>query len=193
MGSWKKEKAIISLLSFLLIMLSFKSIAQRETYIHPGLISTSATLSPTDMLNRKDINYYVTGFLEGKVTKNIGIRGDIHYLLPNDTIKFLKNNVRVFLGMQYGFPINNFEAHIGFAPGFGVMQSHKNTSIVEFMPAVQFNVGFRYYIWKYFHFFGNVQYIHSKMNKLARINGLADEMVYSVGLGFNFLAKKQDK
>lgn len=196
MGSWKKEKVVTSIVVlFLGVFTTFAQTekTERDLYIKPGLLSASATLSPTDMLNRKEINYYLTGFMEGRVHENISIRGDIHYLLPNADSKFLKNNIRLALGIQYGFPIKNFEVHMGFAPGFAVMTSNVNTDIHEFVPTAQLNIGARYYVWKYFHFFGNIHYIHSRMNKLNKVNGMADEMVYSVGLGFNFQTLKKNR
>ena len=72
MGQWKKEK----IGKFILILICFpvwSAFGQNPNYINPGLLSFSTTLSPAIMLNRDEINYYVTGFIEGKVTKHISL------------------------------------------------------------------------------------------------------------------------
>lgn len=192
MVRWKKEKTMITIAVWAIASLfSLSCFCQKQSYIKPGLLSASTTLSPSIMLNRSEINYYVTGFLEGRVHKNVSIRGEMHYMLGNADTKFLKNNLRSTFGIQYGIPFGNFELHTGFAPGFSVMQSNFDPSNTEFIPSVQLNFGIRFYVWKIFHFFSNVSYIHSKMNNLSRINGMADELMFSAGLGFNFQVLKK--
>lgn len=193
MARGKKEKIMRIYLLLVFVGLCCLSVFGQEktTYINPGLLSASTTLSPSVMLNRSEINYYVTGFLEGRVHKNISLRGEMHYMLGNADTKFLKNNLRTTFGIQYGIPFGNFEVHGGFAPGFAIMKSNFNVSNTEFVPSVQLNVGARFYVWKYFHFFSNFSYIHSKMNNLNRVNGMADEFMISVGLGFNFQVLKK--
>jgi hypothetical protein len=188
----KKEK-IMHKIAFISLVLtcSFSLKAQRETYINPGLISASTTLSPSQMLNKNQMNFYVTGFLEGRIHKRISLRGELHYMLGNNTDKFLRNNIRSTFGIQYGIPVGNFEAHAGFAPGFSVMQSYHDPSNTEFVPSIQLNIGVRYYVWKVFHFFCNFSYIHARMNNLSKINGMADELMFSAGLGFNFQVLKK--
>lgn len=186
----KKEKISVRIL-FVFCLFGSTVLGQRPSYINPGLISASTTLSPAIMLNRSEANYYVTGFLEGRIHKRISFRGELHYMLGNANDKFLKNNLRSTFGIQYGIPFGNFELHAGFAPGFSIMQSNFNSSNTEFVPSVQFNFGARFYVWKFFHFFTNISYIHSKMNNLDRISGMSDELMFSVGLGLNFQVLKK--
>lgn len=181
MGCWKKEKIIV----VFALSLFTAGFSQQESYIKPGLLSASGTLSPSKMLNRNEVNYYIMGFLEGRFSKHFSARGDIYYLLGNPNTKFLKNSIRSTLGIQYGLPFGNFELHTGFAPGFSIMKSYRDVSVTEFVPTVQLNIGLRYYVWKYFHFFANLSYFHSKMQNLYQLNGEADELLISVGLGFN--------
>ncbi len=186
----KKEKISIRIL-LLFCLFGSTVLGQKPSYINPGLLSASTTLSPAVMLNRSEVNYYVTGFLEGRIDKRISLRGELHYMLGNANDKFLKNNLRTTFGLQYGIPFGNFELHAGFAPGFSVMQSNVDPSNTEFVPSAQFNVGARFYVWKFFHFFTNISYIHSKMNNLDRVNGMSDELMFSVGLGLNFQVLKK--
>lgn len=191
MGQWKKEKIRIIVLIFICFPVG-SIFGQNPNYINPGLLSFSGTLSPAIMLNRNEINYYVTGFLEGKLTKHISLRGETNYLLANADSKFLRNNSRTTIGIQYGWsPLNNFEMHLGFSPGFSFMKSNFAPSITEFVPSVQLNGGVRYYVWKYFHFFANFNYVHAQMQNLNRINGMADEFMISAGLGFNLQVLKK--
>lgn len=190
MARWKKEKMRQTLI-IIVCLLGFSTFGQKASYINPGLLSASGTLSPAIMLNRNEVNYYVSGFLEGKVTKHLSFRGDAYYMLGNASTKFLKNNFRTYIGLQYGYSFGNFELHTGFAPGFAFMQSNVNSSNTEFATSIQLNLGARFYVWKYFHFFANFNYIHAQMHNLDRVNGMADEFVVSAGLGFNFQVLKK--
>lgn len=191
MGQWKKENVKKLMLVFLCFPV-WGVFGQNPNYINPGLLSFSATLSPAFMLNRNEVNYYVTGFAEGKLTKNISIRGELNYLLGNSQAHFLKQNMRTTLGIQYGFiPVNNLELHVGFSPGFGRMQSNRDLSNIELVPLVQINAGVRYYVWDYFHFFANFNYVHAQMQGLYKTNGMADEFMISAGLGFNLQMLKR--
>ncbi len=187
----KKEK----IRKFILIFICFPvwtAFGQNPNYINPGLFSFSTTLSPAMMLNRDEINYYVTGFIEGKLTEHLSLRGETNFLLGNSDSKFLKNNIRTTLGIQYGFsPVNNLELHLGFSPGFSFMKSNFDPSITEIVPVVQINGGVRYYVWKFFHFFANFSYVHEQMQNLDRVNGMADEFMISAGLGFNIQVLKR--
>ena len=187
----------IHFIALFAVLVTFTCAAQESTetskksYVQPGLLSASATLSPTFMLNRTQVNYYLMGFLEGRVDKHLSLRGDINYLLPNDTAKFYKNNVRVCFGMQYGLPFGNFELHGGFMPGVAVSESNFNRGKWEVNPTLQLNIGVRYYVWKYFHFFANFSYFRQSLNNLKGINGMADEFMVSAGLGFNLQVLKK--
>jgi|GEM_PF-2137973 len=187
----QKEKMKAVLILSMLFCFTSGIFAQQKSYINPGLLTASATLSPAVMLNRSDVNYYLNGFLEGRLDKHISLRGELHYMLGNASEKFLNRNIRTTFGLQYGFPFGNFEIHTGFAPGFSIMESNRNLSVFEFVPTVQLNAGVRYYVWKYFNFFSNFSYVHSKMNNLNQTSGMADEFVFAVGLGLNFQVLKK--
>ena len=188
----RKKEQIRNIILIFLCFPVWSVFGQNPNYINPGLLSFSGTLSPSIMLNRNEINYYVTGFLEGKLTKHISLRGETNYLLPNADSKFLRNNIRTTIGIQYGFaPVDNLEMHVGFSPGFSFMKSNFDPSRFEFVPSVQINGGVRYYVWKYFHFFANLNYVHAQMQNLNRVNGMADEFMISAGLGFNLQVLKK--
>lgn len=182
-------------LIFVLVTISTSAFTQKnKSYIQPGLITATTTLSPAKMLNRSDVNYYVTGFMEGRLDKHISLRGEMGYMLGNSNDKFLKSSFRTFFGLQYGFPIHNLDLHVGFMPGMTIMNSNLSVSAKsEVVPSVSLNAGMKFYVYKYFNFFANVSYIHTSMNNLVRISGRADELVLSAGLGFNFQVLKKNR
>lgn len=178
-----------------LVLLSSTAYTQEnKSYIKPGLLTASTTLSPAKMLNRSDVNYYVTGFMEGRLDKHTSLRGEMGYMLGNSNDKFLQSNIRSFFGLQYGIPIHNLDIHAGFMPGFSIINSNLSVSSKsEVVPSVSLNAGLKFYVYKYFNFFANVSFIHTSMNNLVRISGKSDELVLSAGLGFNFQTLKKNR
>ncbi len=175
------------------ILLASTTFAQEEkSYIQPGLISTSLTLSPAKMLNRKDMNYYVSGYLEGRLDRHLSLRGEAHYMLGNANTKFLKNNARVLFGLEYGLPVRNADFHLGFMPGVSVLQSNfARNARWEVVPLISVSGGVKFYVWKFFNFFMHVNYIHTELNNLESISGKADELVFTGGLGYNIQLLKK--
>lgn len=181
-------------LQFIAFIVVFgKTIAQEhKSYINPGLLTATTTLSPAKMLNRNEINYYVTGFMEGRLDKHISLRGEAGYMLGNSNDQLLKNNIRTFFGVQYGFPIRNLDLHIGLMPGLSIMQSNRSAAgKYETVPSISLNAGMKFYVWKYFNFFANFSYIHASMSNLVQQSGMSDELMLSAGLGFNFQVLKK--
>lgn len=188
----QKEKIMrIVIFTVLIVFISRSSFSQNEKYIRPELISASATLSPALMLTEPDVNYYISGFGEYRFHRFFSIRGDIYGLLGNANTKFLRNNIRTYIGIQYGYPFGNLEPHVGIGTGLSVLQSNYAPNNTEVSPSVSINVGVRFYVWKYFHFFGKIDYIHQRLNNLPNRSGMADEIVFSAGLGFNLNVIKE--
>lgn len=186
MEQWKKKITSFFAWGLLIIWLpSLTAFGQQEQYIRPGLLTVAGTLSPSVLLNRKEVNYYFMGYIEGKFHPNFSVRGDIYIMTGNASTKFLRHNIRSFIGILYGYPFGNLESHVGFLPGFSVMESNVNRGKFEFVPSIEFSVGIRYYVWKYFNFFADASYIHAKMNSIRNVNGMADDVSFNVGLGFN--------
>ncbi len=167
---------------------------EKKSYIQPGLLTATTTLSPAKMLNRAEMNYYITGFMEGRLDKHVSLRGEAAYMLGNANDKFVKSSFRTFFGVQYGFPIHNLDLHVGFMPGMTIINSNfSESSKVEVVPSASLNAGLKFYVYKYFNFFANVSYIHTSMNNLVERSGRADELVLSAGLGFNFQVLKKNR
>lgn len=181
-----KGKIIIAM-----CLLTLTSSAQNEDYIRPGLLAASLTVSPSWMLNRDEVNYNLTGFLEGHLDKHISLRGETHYFLDGKKDSpFLKLNSRTLFGVQYHLNKNNLDGHIGLLPGLSIMQVNGvlNTDgrvSTHVVPTISMKAGVSYYVWKIFHFFADVTYVHSSIHGMDQINGRADELYISAGLGFN--------
>ena len=190
MGKFKEKISWSGIIILFLLIFQKQTYAQQEIYTTPGLVSVSATLSPAKMLNYNEFNYYFSAFGEYRFHSHFSVRGDFYYLLKNDPDHFLNENIISSLGIQYLQSFKNFELNMGIAPGFGIMNSYRNTAVNEFVPVIQVNFGVRYYIWKYFHFYANISYFHQQMQNLNRIHGIADELMLSAGLGFNIQTRK---
>lgn len=185
----------------LLCLLAFSTTAQKDDYIRPGLLKSSLTITPSWMLNNSEVNYNLTGFLEGYLSKHLSIRGETHYFMDGkDENPFYKLNSQSYFGVLAHVNKNNLDAHLGFMPGFSISQVNGDLNPdgkhqIHFTPTFSINMGGTYYIWKVFHVFANATYVHSSINELDRTtgsNGRADELMISAGLGFNVnLIKKK--
>jgi hypothetical protein len=172
-------------------LVAFSGMAQREDYIRPGLLKASATISPGWMLNKPELNYNVSGFLEGYLEKKLSLRGETHYFVDGkNDVPFYKFNSRTFFGVLYHVNKNNLDGHVGFMPGVSFIQvngdlnsSGKNP--VHVVPSFSANIGLTFYVWKFCHFFANATYVHSTINGLKDVDGRSDEFMISAGLGFN--------
>ncbi len=178
-------------IGFVMVLLGFTVNAQKDIYVRPGLISASATISPTMMLNRAESNYYVSGFLEGRLDDHLSFRGESHYFVDgNNDFNYFKSNFRTHFGIQYHLSKNNFDAHLGFLPGVALMEVNNDRDMfgnrtLRVVPSFGINLGVSYYVWKFFHFFGNVSYFNSSVRGLASPDAKSDEIMISAGLGYN--------
>ena len=179
-------------------LISLNGMAQQEMYVRSGLIRSTLTYSPSFMLNNETTNYYVTGLLEGYLNKNLSIRSEAHYLVggksPNSS-PYFDNSIRASLGIQLHKPINNFDSYLGFMPSFSVSQVKRELDVngkhpFHFEPSFALKAGVTYYVWKFFNFFAEATYYNTTILGMDRINGRADELMISAGLGFNINSKK---
>ncbi len=181
---------------FAMMFLGFAVNAQREQYVRPGLITTSMTISPSLMLNHPENNYYLSGYLEGRVDQRLSFRGETFYFIDgSEDTPMLRFSCRTFFGTLYHLNKGNFDSHIGFMPGLSVMQFNGDLNAsgdmpYRVVPSMAANIGATYYIWKFFNFFANVTYIHSTAHALTNQRGRTDEILISAGLGLNINAVK---
>lgn len=175
----------------LMCMGVFTSTAQQDIYIRPGLLGAGTTISPSFMLNKSEMNYYITGFLEGFVDKHVSIRGETHYFVDGkEDLPFLKNSIRTHFGISYHRNHKNLDGFINFMPGAAIMQingAYKPNGDIQthVVPSFKVGVGVTYYVWKIFNFFAEVSYYNSTARNLNNVDGRTDELMISAGLAFN--------
>ena len=173
------------------ILLSGFSFGQREIYVRPGLINAGMTITPSFMLNRREINYYVSGHLEGMLDEHLSLRGETFYFVDSDRdTSYFKTSARTYFGLQYHLNKGNFDSHIGLMPGLAIMQVNGNVNwagekITHVVPTVAINLGTTFYVWKFFNFFANLTYVHSTIRGITNASGKTDELMISAGLGLN--------
>ena len=176
-------------------MTSFVSYSQ--DYIQPGLLVGEATFSPASMLNRNTQNFYLSGNLEYYVDKKVSFKGQSHlFLNGNDASSIFENRVSTYFGALYHFNRNNWDQHIGFSPGVsvtksGIQNADGNQYPVMISPSFALEVGTTYFVWKYFNFFARITYLNSKLSGTHLSNQRTDELMISVGLGFQVPTRKK--
>jgi len=175
----------------LLCFLSIKVKAQQENYIRPGLLAVSLTISPSVMLNQDNHNAYLTGFFEGYLDERISFRGEGNFVVSglNDS-PYYEKGFRTTTGVLLHTNKNNLDAHIGMMPGIYIARLTSSVlpkdERVSIAPVISLNAGGTFYMWKYAHVFLNIKYTSTSYRKLNQnINGRADELMFSAGLGFN--------
>lgn len=178
-----------------------------QSYRQAGLLEASATFSPSTMLSRKAINFYVSAFAEYHFDRRVSLRSD-NYLFLNslETNSFVNNAVRSYFGVFYHFnqnPFSNLDLYIGFQPGITAMSkgNYPEPGVEYFAPiepsrtilspSFSFSTGVKFYVWKYFNFFANVNYLNSSMGGVPDGPHNTDEIVFSAGLGFQINTKKK--
>ena len=182
---------------------------EEEIYIQPNLLKGSATITPSDMLASDQSNYYISGFLEYHLTKNLSVRGESYIHVDGkvggvpslENVPFIEDGVRTFFGASYHLNKGNFDYNIGFQPGISVIRYSNMTPLNEthraiVSPSLALQTGVSFFVWKYFHFFANITYVRSPVRGVniypsqAKLNN-ADELMFSAGLGFHIQTKKK--
>jgi len=176
-----------NLIIIVLILLSSFSKAQEQEWGGKGTIRASATISPTLMLNRNAEHVYLSGFLEGMVSGKLSLRGDVYWYVAamGQGKEFYQGNAFVLFGGAYHFRRKNWDHSIGFMPGIGLSSLGTSGATKHYVnPLIGLQGGTTFYVWKYFHFFGNVLYVNSTLRGGSFSLQRSDELFLSVGLGF---------
>lgn len=174
------------------------SLAQEEIYARNGLLKATATIAPSTMLNRKLNNVYLSGFAEYFFEDHLSVRGDILWYVDglDQQPKFYQQNTALYVGLFY-HPNRrkNLDTYIGFEPGMMISRlnlkdAQNNALGFQAIPSVSLHSGLTFYVWKYFNFYLDIQYIHGNAINLPIKNGRTDEFIFSAGLGFQLNCKK---
>ena len=167
---------------------------QKETYRDLGLIKASATIAPSTMLNRKDANIYLHGFLEYFPESKFSLRGETYFYIDGQNksgnTPFVHQAMRTHFGIFIHGGKGNLSPYLGLQPGVVLMRPRDTYGDqLRVSPSFAFHVGANYFIWKYFHFFADLGYLNSAYRGLATGTTQTDELVFSAGLGFQLPTK----
>lgn len=175
------------------LLLAYLPAFGQEQYIRQGTIKASATIAPSNMLNRDANNIYLNGFLAYQLDRNVSLRGETFYYINNaaSTNPIYAGAIHTYFGAFYHKGKGNWDNYLGFQPGVSVMKTaFKKTSAI---PTFAVKLGTAYYVWKYFHFFAELTYTNSTIRGIGPNYGSmkTDELIFSAGLGFQINTKKQ--
>jgi len=184
---------MVRLISLIVLMVSFMAFGQ-EQYIRQGTLKASATIAPSNMLNRDVQNIYLNGFIAYQLDAHFSFRGETFYYVkgaanaPTDMV--YSGAMNTYFGCFYHRGLKNWDNYVGFQPGVSVVQTiYKSGASV--IPSFAFKIGTAYYVWKYFHFFADLTYTNSTVRNLKIGSLKSDELIISAGLGFQINTKKK--
>ncbi len=174
-------------------LLTLPPVFGQEQYIRPGTLKASATIAPSNMLNRDANNIYLNGFLAYQIEDHFSLRGETFYYINNaaSTNPIYAGAIHTYFGAFYHSGKGNWDNYIGFQPGVSVVKTaFKKPSAI---PTFALKLGTAYYVWKYFHFFAELTYSNSTIRGIGPSYGSmkTDELIISAGLGFQIHTKKQ--
>lgn len=163
-------------------------------YRVPGTLGASATFTPGIMLNQDRTNFYLSGFAEYHLDRKISWRSDNYFYLNSPSAEFsdVTPLFRSYFGAFYHLNSSvsgNWDVKIGFQPGISVLEKNNNLPAIDassraLMPSFAVSIGFDYYVWKYFHFFSHLSYANATMRGASNGSIKTDELLFSLGLGF---------
>ncbi|GIV28332.1 MAG: hypothetical protein KatS3mg027_2146 [Bacteroidia bacterium] len=182
-----KHCYIIIIILFFLLKVSY---SQSESYVKKGVIKSTATISSSKILSRNLSPFYIHGLLEYYTEDNVSVAGEGYYYLGDwaDRNSPLGFHHSLFFGANYHWVKKNNDMYLGFLPGisFTRINTFMNTlqyKKVSFNPLLGLNIGYNYYVGKYFHFFIQNKWVFGENINLLPLN-LSDFRI-SAGLGFN--------
>lgn len=167
-----------------------------------GTIAASMTYSPSFMLNRDVLNYYLTGYLLYKLDNKFSIKGTTHMYLNAQNDAYFSKGFRTTFGAFYHFPrlrsrTPNLDTYIGLQPGVSAMARGTSdwtlvavNNPIKVSPSLALTVGTTIYFWKYFNFFADLSYLKSSQPGFYEPTTKSDELMISAGLGFHFNTNK---
>lgn len=174
-----------------------KSQDPNEIYLTKGVLKASATISPGLMLHNGSRTVYLTGYLEYLIDKSFSLRGDVFQFISDiNTTGTLVNPTfqnRLFFGAFHHFGKGNLRWQNGFQMGLTATEFQYdpwyNYYKWHFAPSLCLKSGLYFYIWKYFHFFAEINYVNSSLRGTSIGTVVMDEFIFSGGLGFQLPTK----
>lgn len=173
--------------------------APDPAYRDVGVLSASATFTPGIMLNRDRVNYHLHGFAEYHFNRSVSVKSDSYLYLNSPSeefpdLKMIRSNFGLFYHLNQ-MPGGHWDVKIGLLPGVTYAENAqflygKEIRTTSLAPSLSAAIGFDYFVWKYFHFFSQVSFVHSTLRGLPYGSERMDEMLFSFGLGFQIPTRK---
>lgn len=169
-------------------------------YFWPGLVKSSATISPGRMIQNKANSIYISGFLEYVLDKKYSIRGDVFQFVDanytDGTLLEPSFMNKIYFGAFRHFGKRNLKFYSGAQAGMTFMQyynSFNQGTKFSVEPSFALKTGITFYVWDYFHFFADISYVNSTTRGLAFGSQQMDELIFSAGLGFQIQTRQKRK
>ena len=168
----------------------------QEKFVSQGLLKATTTIAPSVMLNRSDQNIYLNGYLEYYVDDHLSLRGEMYFFIDgtnsnSEYSHFIHQALRTYFGAFLHAGNKNWDKYLGLQPGLALMQPKSSVSSdLKACPSFAIHAGTTYYVWKYFHFFADIAYVNSIYRGTSNGSMKTDEIIFSAGLGFQLMTKK---
>lgn len=186
---------MVRMIAVVFLFLAFGISAQEEIYKGANTLEASATIAPSWMLNRNESNYYINGYAEFHLTEHFSFRGDTYFFVDSDQdASFFTSASRTYFGVFVHSQKKNWDRYMGFQPGIALLTKNPYSDGIQtllpiethlsVMPSMALTAGTSFYVWKYFNFFANLTYVHSKLSGVGGGPYMADELILTAGLGF---------
>ncbi len=186
---------MVRILVVVLMILTLRPLQAQTIYFQAPMLRASATIAPGWMPANEAQTIYVPGFLEFLLTEKYALRGDTYQFIDatysNSPFRPQFMN-RLFFGGTRSFGKNNWRHYLGLQTGlsFAFLEHSENAgNRWNFSPAYAFRLGTSFYVWKYFHFFGDLSYLGGRFRGLEVGSISGNELVVSFGLGFQIAWK----
>lgn len=192
-----RASLLLSLLALAHVVTAQRSTSTGDDIIRKGLFAAHFTIAPGWTLADGNTNLYLHGRTEFYLNRKVSFVGDGYYFLDTQGDGNLLHNHGVYFGANYHFPFKRFDPYIGFMPGVSLVQvsnpgiAQEGTELVTresvftAEPSISASIGFNLYIWKHFHFMGQLRYVHASHSTQWAMVYPLDEFRLSFGLGWN--------
>lgn len=185
---------------FFLLILMFTSgivTAQKESFSSNGLIRANLAFNQSFMVQHKNKNVYLGGFLEYYTSKSLSFRGDcLWYIDSRQQDPLFKQNYTVLFGSVLHLPKGRSDFQTGVQPGFVISQpvNKANPDLsnpLRVNAALSLMLGYTLYFSRFCNFSLAANYIISNYRGSKSGNIRTDEFLISGGLGFHIQTKRQ--
>ncbi|HRP53434.1 MAG TPA: hypothetical protein PLI97_07990 [Fluviicola sp.] len=151
-----------------------------------GLVQATASIYPSQQLNRSALNIYIGGNLNVFLDHKYSVRGDVYSFISTQGKKsYISDNFQLQVGFMRFFPVKRLDPYVGLQVGLSVIQTTTRPESV-YNALFALKAGLNYHVYHYFYFFVDMQYTH-QADPWA--SGPFDQFMGTGGLGFQIPCK----